>query len=254
MHSIPSSLLQSPRFEENSLKHHRGYTSTREINQINLSTQANAEISINTAEGDTVTLSASALYEMAYTSYDQRGRLRGQPMDIQAERLQMNAEKDFVIVVEGDLSTEELADIQQVLSTIKNLATHFFTGNGKKVEVLTHSLLTEDFETIASLEASLDYSHSMTVAQLATVETGKKDISSQIPEIDSMKKLIDDITKTIEGSKVHKGKIGSVMSKAIPQLLQKLADQHQADEVKRKGMEQVTEQLFNPFESSAKIE
>jgi hypothetical protein len=84
-----------------------------------LNTRANAEISLVTADGDKVTLSASSALQTTHIIYDYLGRMEGQALAAHAEKLQLSSTSKFAVTVEGELDQGELADINKLLDAIE---------------------------------------------------------------------------------------------------------------------------------------
>ncbi|RMF88606.1 MAG: hypothetical protein D6736_10070 [Nitrospinota bacterium] len=204
---------------------------------MNTDTRASTEIALTTAEGDRVTLSATSLSQAAYASYDYRGRLQGEAVDLHAETVQLSSQSGITITVEGDLSEEELADIHRLINTVEGIAREFFSGDQEGA--LRQALHIEDFDSIARFEADLQYSRSVTVGHIYEGDGRMKELSSA-PAPKELKHLFKRIRKAIEHSGVEKEKAAKVMRKFIPKLLKKLADHYSEDADKRKPAEKMT--------------
>ena len=98
------------------------------LTRMNAETWTNADIAITTVEGDTVVLSASAVLQTAYASYDARGCLAGQGFNAHAEAAQLVVSQDTAITVAGDLSDTELADVHHLLAKLGAMAADFLAG------------------------------------------------------------------------------------------------------------------------------
>ena len=77
--------------------------------------QRSAELDFTTADGDTVTISASSTRDVAYASYDRKGQVSG-------TAVQASGEDTLSIQVDGSLDKEELRDIQKVLKFLRRAA------------------------------------------------------------------------------------------------------------------------------------
>lgn len=134
-----------------------------------IDTRASAEISLVTADGDKVTLSARTASLATYSTYDYLGRLNGQALAARAENVAIDSSSAFSLTVDGELDPQELADIHKLFDALQGAAADAFSGNSARVaESLT------DFaglDSIASFEAVLSYSRSASAEQTTTVAT-----------------------------------------------------------------------------------
>lgn len=134
-----------------------------------LDTRANTEISLVTADGDRVTLSASSALQATYSTYDYLGRIGGQALAARNENLQVAGSDAFSLTVDGELDQEELADIHKLLNALETAAADAFSGNGVP---LTDSLA--DFGSLGSIEsfnAILSYSRTVSAEQTSSAAT-----------------------------------------------------------------------------------
>jgi len=127
-----------------------------EASHTRLNARTNADISLITADGDKVTISASSALLATHTTYDFLGRIEGQALAAHAEKLQISSTSEFAITVEGELDQEELADINKLLDAIKTTVAGAFSGKSDKLQQSLAGF--GDLDSIASFEATLSYS------------------------------------------------------------------------------------------------
>jgi len=127
-----------------------------ESSRARLNARTHAEISLITADGDKVTLSASSALLATHTTYDYLGRIEGQALAAHAEKLQISSTSKFAVTVEGELDQEELADINKLLDAIETTVAGVFAGKPDKLLKSLAEL--GDLDSIASFEAALSYS------------------------------------------------------------------------------------------------
>ena len=127
-----------------------------EASRTRLNARTNADISLITADGDKVTISASSTLLATHTTYDFLGRIEGQALAAHAEKLQISSTSEFAITVEGELDQEELADINKLLDAIKTTVAGVFSGKSDKLQQSLAGF--GDLDSIASFEATLSYS------------------------------------------------------------------------------------------------
>lgn len=151
-------------------------------------------ISLETAEGDKVTLSSASQTAFKYESYQSQSETRGrgelppprdqapsqpasaagppllpglyeyQSMEYQsAELFAFNRQSDFNLTIEGELSEEEWAEIRQALASIDEIMTAALNGEDPVANAEKAVALLE-LDTISSLEADYRY-RSLTVIE-----------------------------------------------------------------------------------------
>ncbi|RJX27017.1 MAG: hypothetical protein C4531_14550 [Desulfurivibrio sp.] len=172
---------QAPRLSSPGLQ--KDYQSYSEA----MSQRSQADISFTTAEGDVVTLSnyqeqAYALASEKWASPLQQG------MNFTTSALSVDA---FSFSVQGDLSEEELADIQNLMNDLTSIAEHFFSGN--LAAAMDQAMNIGDMGSISQLSASFSYQASWSASSQitdyhpvpASADLGDSlaDIFAELPEI-----------------------------------------------------------------------
>ena len=132
-----------------------------------LDTRANAEISLVTADGDKVTLSASSAMLATYSTYDYLGRIGGQTVSGRTENLQIAGSGAFSLAVEGELDEQELADIHKLLHALETTAADVLSGTGGGLPESLGAFASLD--SIESFAAMLSYSRSVSAEQITRV-------------------------------------------------------------------------------------
>lgn len=95
--------------------HHRGVTRSREAQtSASASLTTAAELTVETAEGDTVVISVESVLESEFAGYRYRARGAGRRADVSAVNAQSNAQRTVTASVEGDLNAQEIGDIQKL--------------------------------------------------------------------------------------------------------------------------------------------
>ena len=123
-----------------------------------VSQSQSAEITIVTAEGDTVTLSSNIAAQLDYSTYNAQGQVGlGAGLMIQ---------RDVAIKVDGDLSKAELKDIRKTLKILEKAAQDMASGDAGKAARRTSHL--EGLESIAQLNAEIAISKTV-VSQTGSV-------------------------------------------------------------------------------------
>ncbi len=139
-----------------------------------LQIQQSSEITLFTAEGDKVTLSSASSFEASYATYSSQGVIDGKAFQTRAEASSVSEAFAFKFSVEGDLNEKELKDITKALQTIEKLTSDFFSGKTDKA--LDRATRITNLDSIASFEAVLQYSKSL------SAETAVKQTAPALPE------------------------------------------------------------------------
>jgi len=145
-----------------------------ESSRTRLDTRANAEISLVTADGDKITLSASSALQASHITYDYLGRIQGQALAARAEMLQISKTSKFAVMVQGELDEDELADIKELLAAIEKTAADVFAGQSGGP--LTSFAAIGELDSIASFQAELSYSR-----EASAVRAGSLASAGQAP-------------------------------------------------------------------------
>lgn len=130
------------------------------LKRVSVDVQASAEVSLVTADGDKVTFNASSSLQASLQTYDYLGRTQGQTVAARGEEFQLSTSSGYALTVEGTLDEEELADIGQLLSTLSAVSQDFVAG--KSQNGLQHLTQLDDLDSIASFEASFNYTRRVT--------------------------------------------------------------------------------------------
>jgi len=130
------------------------------LNRASVDVQASAGISLVTADGDKVTLNASSSLQASLQTYDYLGRTQGQTVGARGKEFQLSTSSGYALTVEGTLDDEELADINDLLSTLSAVSQDFVAG--KSQDALQHLTQLDDLGSIASFEASFNYTRRIT--------------------------------------------------------------------------------------------
>jgi hypothetical protein len=218
MFTIPSSLLASSGFQD--LSTFRDAPQTARARQVDTRTQVSADLTVVTTEGDRVTLAADSALQASYTSYDARGRIRGQSFNIYAEALEATAADHIAVSVEGNLNEQELVDMQHLLSSIAGIATDFFAGAPDQELVQTLDL--RDLSTLASFNATLELTHQVRTEQLISTAGSRR--RPELPAVATLPTvqitpLLDALTQTVQGVQAATGRFASQRPAGLSQLL-----------------------------------
>jgi pyruvate/2-oxoglutarate dehydrogenase complex dihydrolipoamide acyltransferase (E2) component len=124
------------------------------VGAIALSRELTGQLSVTTAEGDRVTLSAELAESLRVVSYSGHAREEEASVEVDAYRAEHLLSRTLGLTVEGDLNDEEIRDLTRLFRKAVHLFRKFFNGQDDAALAKT-ARLTDRFEHLSSL-ASLD--------------------------------------------------------------------------------------------------
>jgi hypothetical protein len=140
-------------------------SATIQATQIKVSRSQTADITIVTAEGDTVTLSSSKSAELSFATYSAQGKVGDSTGAISGMSAQLHRTSAFSMTVDGDLNKEELKEIRSAIRTIEKAANDVLKGHDEKAAARTAKL--SDLDQIASIDADLEFNREVSVTQVS---------------------------------------------------------------------------------------
>lgn len=217
----------------------------RETNfaRASVKTQATADLSFTTSDGDIVTLSSRSLQQAQYSTYDFHGRLNGQKVAAQGAKLGIESSNAFAVSVRGDLDEEELADIHKVLDAVKAAGSDLAAGDIDGALAPFENLA--EVDSLQSFQASLSFSREISAFQ-ATSRTAQGNLpvskSSQeernVPDAQSQfQRLLEAIERLDKHGKDH-------ISKQLKHRLEKLTEPRSRADRDRQLAEQISSELL----------
>ena len=163
-----------------------------------------AGLTIQTREGDLVTLSSNTYSKLDAFMYNSRGILQtdaGKVAVTQSQReITLASGESFTFSVEGDLSEEELLDIEAIVKGIDEVISEMAQGDMK--DAVATALSMGGYDSIAAYAADITYqkSYAMTSEiEAQTTENPEKFIEKMTEQIESLdEKLVDKVQKPID--------------------------------------------------------
>lgn len=139
-------------------------------NLVNLSTSQKQEtdITIMTAEGDKVTISGETQFQADYFDYSSMRKTKGSYLEVQGARISFESSSDFSLIVDGDLSEEEMHDIKIALQSIDKVMKGVVAGDMDKSILMLSTI--GNLDSINGLKASMSYEKSVSYNQQSTLE------------------------------------------------------------------------------------
>ena len=149
-----------------------------QVSGVAVSNDLSGRLSVTTAEGDTITLTADLEYDFRAVNYSSRVTGDGSTFDLEAKYAESTLKKEFGVTIEGDLNEQELKDLEKLFRKVSNIFRSFFHGNDEAGLAKTAKLAErlEQLPSLAGLDLSVDVQRSVTLvaAQIASEVTGQQ--------------------------------------------------------------------------------
>lgn len=134
-------------------------------------------LSVTTAEGDTITLSADLESDFRAVNYKSHVEGNGKTVDFEAKYAEFSLKQEFGVTVEGNLNEQEVKDLEKLFRKVANIFKQYLNGYDDEALAKTGKL-TERFGRLSSLsglDLSVDVERSVTIlaAQVASDVIGR---------------------------------------------------------------------------------
>ena len=129
---------------------------------VNSYSSLDAGLTIQTREGDVVTLSTSQYSELEAYDYSSQGVLSNEDgytaASYNVREITLSSGETFTFTVEGDLSEEELEDIESIISGVDGIIGEMMEGDMEGA--IGQALSMGSYESISMYQADITVSHS----------------------------------------------------------------------------------------------
>jgi hypothetical protein len=148
-----------------------------QVSGVAVSNDFSGRVSVTTAEGDTITLSANLESDFRAVNYKSHVEGDGKTVDVDARYAEYSLKQEFGVTVEGDLNEEEIKDLAKLFRKVANIFQKYLNGQDDAALEKT-AKLAERFGKLSSLSdlnLSVDVERSVTVlaTQIASEVTGQ---------------------------------------------------------------------------------
>jgi hypothetical protein len=148
-----------------------------QVSGVAVSNDFSGRVSVTTAEGDTITLSANLESDFRAVNYKSHVEGDGKTVDVEARYAEYSLKQEFGVTVEGDLNEEEIKDLAKLFRKVANIFQKYLNGQDDAALEKTVKLA-ERFGRLSSLSdlnLSVDVERSVTVlaAQVASEVSGQ---------------------------------------------------------------------------------
>jgi hypothetical protein len=148
-----------------------------QVSGVAVSNDLSGRLSVTTAEGDTIALTADLEYDFRAVNYSSHIAGDGSTVDLEARYAESTLTKEFGVMVEGDLNEQELNDPEKLFHKSFNIF-RSFSHETDEAGLAKTAKLAEWFERLPSLsglDLNVDIQRSVTVlaAQIASAVTDR---------------------------------------------------------------------------------
>ena len=168
----PSNLFQTP--VSNAAGSQRLDT---KVSAISAATDLTGRLSVTTAEGDTITLTADFEARYRAVNYQGQSQTDAGTAQVSAKSVEASLKQQYGVTVEGDLNEQELNDLEKLFRKVGNIFRKFFRGQDDEALAKTAKLADRfgNLSSLSGLDLSVSVERSVTVvaAQVASSVTGQ---------------------------------------------------------------------------------
>jgi hypothetical protein len=155
------------------------------VGGIAVSNDFSGRLSVTTAEGDTITLSANLESDFRTVNYKSHAEGDGKTADVEARYAEYSLKQEFGVTVEGDLNDQEIKDLSKLFRKVANIFKKFLSGQDDEALAKTAKLGSSfgNYSSLADLSLNVDLERSVTVfaAELTGEVTGQPDKQAALP-------------------------------------------------------------------------
>jgi hypothetical protein len=147
------------------------------VSGVAVSTDFSGRLSVTTAEGDKITLSANLESDFRAVSYKSHAEGDGKTVNVNAKYAEYSLKQEFGVTVEGDLNEQEVKDLTSLFRKVANIFKKVLNGQDDAALAKT-AKLGESFGTYSSL-SGLDLNVELTRSVTAFAAQLTGEVASQ---------------------------------------------------------------------------
>lgn len=135
------------------------------VSGVAVSNDFSGRLSVTTAEGDTITLSAGLESDFRAVNYKAHAEGDGKTVGVDATYAEYSLKHEFGVTIEGDLNEEEVNDLAKLFRNVANIFKQYLSGQDDEAVAKT-AKLGEQFGALSSLsglDLNVDVERSVTV-------------------------------------------------------------------------------------------
>lgn len=161
------------------------YRLDTKVNALSISNDFSGRLSVKTAEGDTITLTADLETDFRSISYASRAETDRTVKNLEANQTQYRIQHDFGIAVDGNLNEEETRDLNKLFQNISDIFRGFFHGQDEAARAHTATLAKgfSGLGTLSALDLRVEVVRSVAVMAASGLTSGgaTEAVASQSP-------------------------------------------------------------------------
>lgn len=135
------------------------------VGGVAVSTDFSGRLSVTTAEGDKITLSADIESDFRAVNYTSHAAGNGTTTDIEAKYAEYSLKEEFGVTVEGDLNGQEVKDLSKLFRKVANIFKHVLSGQDDAALAKSAKLAGSfgDYSSLSGLNLDIDFERSVTL-------------------------------------------------------------------------------------------
>ena len=195
---------------------------TSDLTRLKASTETHTDLSIVTATGDRITLSAESLFRASSVDLNYHTTDQGSSLDLHGTASATQIRSSSEVSVQGQLDPQEEADLRQLVGKLEKIVTNFLGGDIEGA--LSKALNIGDLGTVASFQLNVRQSEQIAVTQEQhTIAEGAQALHPQQGTQErqgNAPSLVNQIADSIEEAHINTDKL----LKHLPHVLRHLFD------------------------------
>ena len=194
-----------------------------DLTRLNASSDTHTDLSVVTAGGDRITLSAESLLRASYAEVNNQSTDQYH-LDFHATDSQLQFGNSIEVSVQGQLDQQEQADVQLLVGKLEKVVKQFLGGDS--AGALSKALQIGDLGTVASFELNVQQSAQIALTREQQVSAdGAQELPQQnasTPDQAKPPSLANQIVDTIHDSKIDTKKLLQYLAHLLKHVFHKL--------------------------------
>jgi len=179
---------------------------TSDVSLIKASTETHADLTVLTAGGDRVTLSAEALLRTSYTSMNSQSTDQHLKVSLHGKASEVQGSKSIAVSVKGDLDEQEEADLQRLLVKLDKVVNQFLRGDLEGA--MSKVLKLDDLGTVAAFQLNVQETQQIAITHKQSISAyGTHALEPQGPGSEVQPSLMNQILKSISDTNIAAEKL-----------------------------------------------
>jgi hypothetical protein len=157
------------------------------VSGIAVSNDFSGRLSVTTADGDKITLSANLESDFRAVSYKSQVQGAGTASEVNTRYAEYSLKQEFGVTVEGDLNEQEIKDLAKLFRRVANIFEKYLNGQDEAALAKTAKLVGRfgRLSSLSDLDLNVDVERSVTAlaARITSEVTGQPPPIGQQPQI-----------------------------------------------------------------------